>query len=546
MPCFFDSDTQQQLEAIRFFYPRNIHKTPYLYSAPQLFPSGKLRLLTFPFEQGIPIRLMRVLPSTTKRKLRTCFRACFWIIGLGVFWCSVDEMQAQLTSPNSAGATFGLDPALTPGQAQPSTNRRLSSELDLSSGSGLRSSLAGWRAYHNYLNSSTRLAAGRQFGRFGPVNFDATVRGGFGFDTNLNSSPSTPLSDAFIEAGVRVGFSWQVTRRNELRLSLALNQRQYLNYPQFSDTFWTIGPVTSLEYRIFAGDFVFTIYDYPRVISNPGEQDSALVDVVNFQQLQNQVGVSVLWHLNRLLLTAGVERQDSISLNNQFQSLNSYGLAAYASALYQLTMRDQVGLRGQVFTLTQEQAVLNNSVQMQAGAFWQSQLGNYTDFFLEAGLQAGRFSRTGRMVQDVSFVSDGDFNVDVEGTLGGGNYFQPFFSFGIQNQLNRYWFHRLLVQRSIVGSVLSNYREQNTISYSAKWQVHRLVNLGVGTDYNFGALSSTETPLKFNNLRIGLSLTANIMQNLDSSINYWNYYSFTATEGSYQRNIVSLAFSYRF
>ena len=359
---------------------------------------------------------------------------------------------------------------------------------------GNRGSLAGWQSYHNYRMVSDGLSAssaGADFARLGPTRMTMSASLGFGVNSNINNSPTNPLSDGIVQASYLVAISWQATRRNLLQLSLGFNLQHYLTYSQYSNNGLLIDPNTGLDYRIYFNDFVLTLYDYPSITNNGGSNDPGIVNSVNFSQLNNSIGFSLLWNPNQLVVLGGFQRQDTLSLtSNAFESQNSTGYSAFGTVSYNVTPTTSTGLRLQASTIAYAQQVLNNSVTTQAGLFLQTRPSAYTTVYFEAGLQSGTYSDTGRQTSTVVYQQTNGVNTNVEGTLGGGNYVQPYFNLQITNRLNRYMTHSLMFARSASGSSVSNYQEMYTVSYQLQYRLNRVTTLSMNANYQLGKISS--------------------------------------------------------
>jgi len=414
-------------------------------------------------------------------------------------------------------------------------------------------SLAGWQAYRNYRIGSLSGGSGQQIdssevGRFGQVRMTLGSSAAVTYDTNVNTSPTAPLADLSTSLGINLGFKWQATRRNELQLNLGLTYTKYLKYDQYNQSGLLISPYTGLDYRIYFMDCVLTFYDYPSITNGGGSQDPAVTNSVNFRQLVNRGGFSLIWHPNQVLFLTGVERSDILSLtNDEFNSQNSTAYSWYGIVSYDITPTTNTGLRLQSSATYYTQQVLNNSVTNQAGLFYQSRLTENTSIYIEAGIQTGEFLNTGQQTDTLVFQETNGVNTNVEGTLGGKNYSQPYFKFMVTNRLTRYLTHSLSLSREAAGSGVSNYQETNSASYGLQYRVNRVTTAGFVLNYESGTISRATNPIPYSNLSGQLDLTFRIMKNTDLGISFIYYKNELAElNANYTRQVFTLSMSHQF
>ena len=476
-------------------------------------------------------RLLRALP------FRGIFVLCL---------CGLPSLRAQYLGNTASGSTWGGNPT------------GLNSQVAASSGQpfglgsavyGQKGSLAGWQAFRNYREGAMDRGTGRSdLAHLGPVILSLGAYTTVNYDTNVNSSPDAPLADIFVTFGVNLGLYWKATRRNELQLSLGFNYTQYLRYTQYNDSGVNLAPYTGLDYRIYFLDFVLTLYDYPSM-TNGGNNDSpALTNSVNFRQLTNRGGLSLLWHPNQLLFLTGFERTDVLSLSNdQFNSQNYTSYSWYGTASYDVTPTTSAGIRLQATATQYTEQILNNSVTTQAGLFYQSRLTDYTNIYLEAGVQTGDFTNTGRQTNEIVYQQDNGFNTNVEGTLGGSNYVQPYFIFSINNRLTRYLTQTLILSRQASGSTVSNYQETNSAGYQLQYRLNRVTTVGFMATYQYGRISRTTDPVPFTNFTGQLNFSFKVMKDTDLGLGWSYFQNNESTFGAnYNRQLFTLSLGHTF
>lgn len=396
---------------------------------------------------------------------------------------------------------------------------------------GGRASLAGWQAFAVH---KTAEAEGGTF-NLGGAAVKLTLGTTIAYDSNINASGVDPIWDISVTPRFTIGVIWPITRQNELNLQVGIEYRKYLINPDYDDNGFIIDPGTVLEYRVFSGDFVFTIYDSPAIMTEPGT-DPGVFNTVNFRQLENTFGVAVLHDLNKLTTTLGVERTDFRTLSGTFRSSDRTSYVLYGGSFYSVTPTTQVGFRGALSTNEYVENVLNDSVTALGGLVLSSSVTPSTRYYIEAGMQGARFSDNGKQETTLTFNEQDGFNEDVSGTLGGSDYLQPYFRVSVINQLNRYVEHSLVFSREAQGSTVANYNENNSISYAISWRMNRLIWTHLITTYDFGQISAVSTPVDYSRWQTRMSMSLYIAR--DTTIDLFYDYlvnDLAITNGTYDR-----------
>lgn len=462
-----------------------------------------------------------------------CLVATATLLG-GSVPCSAQRFSARNFGEGSVGISSAPGSVATP---------RFSSFLG---GPGGRSSLAGWRAYSASLQKETDEA---QTLRVGPLAFRFGVGSSITYDTNINSSPDEPLADIILQPFFQIGFGWPITRRNRLDLDLNISYQYYLLNPDFGASGFTISPRSLLEFNLYSGDFVFTVYDFPTITTNPFERDPALTNTAFIRQFSNRAGVRLLWDWNKLISSIVLERRDTLAIGGNFDSLNATTNSLLLQAAYLFTPTATVGSRVSVSTQEFSTNALNDGVLSQAGVFIDMRLTRYTSLYFEVGAQAGIFDDKAPVSSSPLFSTDAEgFNTNVESTLGGGDYLQPYFVLGITNRLNRYYTHDLFVSREVVDSSVSNFREQYLVAYSFNYRMSRLIALEGTASAATGSISSSSEALTFFQAGASLGVSFQVTKNSSLGLSYSTFFSNLTRndQAFFTRQLISLTAQWNF
>jgi hypothetical protein len=366
------------------------------------------------------------------------------------------------------------------------------------------------------------------------------------YNTNINASGIDPIGDISLTPRFSIGVHWPITRQNELHFQLGLQYRRYLFHPDYSLNRFIIDPGTLLEYRVFTGDFVFTIYDVPAIYTEP-DNDPGIFNTVNFQQLQNTAGISIHHNLNKLVTTLGFERVDTRSLSGTYESNNGVSYRVYGTTFYSVTPTTRIGVRGVLSTRDYTNNTLNNYVSTLAGAVITGSITPLTSYHVEMGIQSASYSATGKPESELTFTEVDGFNENVRGTLGGGNYVQPYFRIGISSQLTRHIQHSASFVREAEPSSVSNYTEQNTIAYNVDWRLNRVATLALYGGYTLGQISSSTTPIDYWQLNLRSRLSLEITRDTNLAF-FYDYLvnDLAVSNGSYDRSRFGVSLGWTF
>jgi len=339
--------------------------------------------------------------------------------------------------------------------------------------------------------------------RLGPVLLRVIPRFEVEFNSNVYYSPDDPIADLILRPGLAFDFDWVITEKNRLTLNLGMEYEKYLRAVDRDNNGFRLKPDTLLSYSLYTGDFVITLYDRPSIEQEPSA-DPSLVNTAPYTRLANTLGLSVVCDLNKLILSAVVERQDIRSLNNNFSGLNATTYVGQLSAMYLLTPTLTLGPFGMVSQTAHPENALNNSTMMQLGITADQALTRYTTLTISGGLQIMKFQDNG--TPGLSFQTTSTGTIDnVTGTAGGGNFFGPFFSVEITNELNRFFSHSLSVGLQPQASSVSNYSQVFSVDYALTWRMNRQVDANLALNLQHGQVSGTAPSYDLAEIRTGLT-----------------------------------------
>jgi hypothetical protein len=243
----------------------------------------------------------------------------------------------------------------------------------------------------------------------GPVRFRFSLTTGVEYNDNINLAETNKQSDVIIRPQFNIDAIWPVTQLNTLKLDLGLGYSFYLDHPNADTNGVIIAPGSQLSFDIFVQDFRINLHDRFSLQQDP-VAELQLSNVVDYGRFENTAGVSVLWDLNKAVLTFGYDHYTYVSTTDTFSYLDRNAEELTLSAYFALTSTTGAGLESSAVYNYYDQNFLNNSVSYSVGPFVETQITNYLKLRASAGYQFINFDRGGG-VDDSSDGNDYYANV---------------------------------------------------------------------------------------------------------------------------------------
>ncbi len=228
----------------------------------------------------------------------------------------------------------------------------------------------------------------------GPIKYRVSATFGIEYNDNINLSENNPESDVIIRPQVNIDAIWPVTQINTLRLDIGLGYNFYLDHSDQNTNGLLLAPGSQIAFDVFIGDFRINFHDRFSLQQDP-IQELQISNVVDYGRFENTVGASLLWDLNKAVLTLGFDHYTYISTNSAFDYLNRNAEELVGSAAFAVTNTTSVGLETSAVATYYGQNVLNDSNAYTIGAFVETQLTNYMKIRFAAGYQMINFDNSG-------------------------------------------------------------------------------------------------------------------------------------------------------
>ncbi len=292
---------------------------------------------------------------------------------------------------------------------------------------------------------------------------------GIEYNDNVNYAEVNEQSDFVFRPQVNFNVLWPVTQLNTLRLDLGIGYAFYLDHSEYNTNAILLQPNSQLSFDVFVSDFRINFHDRFSLEQDPiGE--AGLSNVADYGRFQNTAGVSVLWDLNKAVVTFGYDHYNFIATTDDFDYLDRQAEILMGTISVAATSTTGVGVEGNYVFTRYDRDLLNDSDTFSLGAFVETQITGYLKLRIAGGYQ--------NISSDGNTVTFGPFP---PGFLPGGAIFQ---TFDDSSNLDDYYVnlllsHRInasLTQRLSVGhesqlGVNSNYIKLNYVRHTATWNI---------------------------------------------------------------------------
>jgi hypothetical protein len=412
---------------------------------------------------------------------------------------------------------------------------------------GYRESLAGEAA-----SAGRRAADNGDYNLLlGPIRLKVKATLGVEYNDNVFAAGEgqPKQSDLFIRPGVSVNASWQITQLNRLSLTLGTSYEFSLNNTRDQSVSpYSISPDSRLSFDLFIGDFRITFFDAFSLANNAASQ-SAASGTIGFSQFSNDFGITVLWDLNDLILSATIDERSDVFTGKTTQGVGATDLSQAnrethsltASATFLLSDTTSAGLQGTA-ALSSYSAGAQEQTIFGLGPFAQFQLSPYTRFLAAGGAQLSKSTGGPSLRATVNLRPEQSTAAgDQASTVG------YYWSLGIYNRLNASITHSLSAGHERVFGIAADYQDIDYIRYEATWALFRHANVSGSLGYeNVGQLAG---PLQesFTRWTFGLASSYQLTDHLHAALRY-TFYSQDANRADriFNQTVVALTLGYDF
>ncbi|MEP6808713.1 MAG: outer membrane beta-barrel protein [Chthoniobacterales bacterium] len=303
----------------------------------------------------------------------------------------------------------------------------------------------------------------------GPVRFRFSATAGIEYNDNINYAEVNKLEDFIFRPQVNFNALWPITQLNTLRLDIGLGYAFYLDHSNYNTNAILLSPNSALSFDIFVSDFRINFHDRFSLEQDPiGEP--GLSNVADYGRFQNTAGVSVLWDLNKAVLTLGYDHYNFIATTSDFDYLDRNSDSLTGSVSVAATSTTGIGVEGSYILTRYDQNFLNGSDTYSAGVFVETQITNNVKLRVAGGYQDIR--------SDSNTVTFGPFP---PGVIPGGAGFVTFadransddyyVNLLLSHRINAALTHSISAGHESQLGVNSNYVRVNYVRHTASWNI---------------------------------------------------------------------------
>jgi hypothetical protein len=338
--------------------------------------------------------------------------------------------------------------------------------------------------------------------QLGPVLAKFSASLGLEFNDNVTLSQNNRESDLIVRPSLYANLAWQVSELNALRLDLGIGYAAYVSHSQFDTQSLLIAPQSALAFDLYIRDFRITFFDQFSLLQNPVDEID-LANVGRFTRFENAAGITVLWDLNKVILTGGYAHYNFESLNSSFSYLDRNEEQFFFSGSLKATNTLSVGVRATGGIVNYNESFNNDSAWYSFGPFLETQLTPYIHVALEGGYQGGSFS-TGGLNNDTSGLD----------TI--------YARLHITHRLNRYITETFDIGRDAMLGYTTNTTELTYARYGGLWRVNSRATLALEAFYEHGLDSPSDFESeRVNRYGVGANVDYRLGRHFTTSLGYW-------------------------
>lgn len=389
--------------------------------------------------------------------------------------------------------------------------------------SPIRRSLArGWRG------SQTVSNFGAYNLKIGDARFQVGTSLGIEGNDNIFLRETNRQGDLILQPTLTVGSGIVLSGKSALQLTLGIGYQAYM---QHADQDTVTISTSQIAYNVSTGDFLIQLHDRFSLEQNPVSQPG-LNNVANAGNFTNDIGGTVTWDMNKLVLNFGYDHTISLSTQTTASYPNQTGDSITMSAAGTVNAGLKTGLESEIDVTSYSQNTsfqFQNSKQVRLGPFVQWRLGpsaslqadgGYDGFFVDHGGGSGAISsRPLDWYGDLTFAQS----------------------------LNTRISHSLSLGRQISGGLTSSLERIDYLRHAVAWNVVDRVGVGTIVYLEKADEGGGVNPEKSTRIGTGVTLSWRLGNKITVSSQYQFIYKHSDVPGlGYTQNELLLNFNYQF
>jgi hypothetical protein len=360
----------------------------------------------------------------------------------------------------------------------------------------------------------------------GPTLWKFQAGLGIEYTDNINLTPSPSEGDFSFRPRINTEMLWPLTDKNSLNLKAGVGYSAYVQHSELNRVFVT--PGSELSFDVYSGDVWINLHDRFSIMES-AYQDPTVAGTGDYARLENAVGTSVLWDLNKVILRVGYDHVDYLALSTNGQQPDGQSELFSASAGYAIKPGMQAGIElgGGLLSYFGTNVAFRDSIQWNVGSFLEAPLSEYI-----------------RVRGSIGYTV---YRPDASGTIGAGREFSGVYAqVAITHRLNEYVDYSLTGGRSLSFALYGGSVDLYYARLTANWRIVEKVTISTSLDFDHGTQVGfgTET---FDRYGAAVILGRAITSKLSGNIGYRFYRRESDLAGrDYSVNVVTLTLNYAF
>ncbi|MBV9463935.1 MAG: outer membrane beta-barrel protein [Verrucomicrobiae bacterium] len=340
-------------------------------------------------------------------------------------------------------------------------------------------------------------AAGAPYNlKAGPVKFKVGVGIREEFNDNINLTKGDKQESDFIStAHLDLNANWPITKLNTLDFTIGIAYSKYFSHQELDTESLIIKPNSMLDFNVYIGDLRVRLFDTFSIQEDPIDVPQVSGGTAKFRRMENTVGIHGDWDLNKVVLGAGYQYDTFEVLNSSggtndpaLQGLDHATHIVDGSVAYRVNPSVMTGIRGNVSETEYDSNQQNNSTEESVGLFMEGKITPHISINATVGYQMDEFDRGGSINDNSDFAS-------------------YVYSASVEHEVNKYYTHRLSVNRYVLLGIGTNYSSLHEVRYGFDWNLIKDLTINGATFYQW-LEDSGGGPTSENASRYGFSLGA--------------------------------------
>ncbi len=357
----------------------------------------------------------------------------------------------------------------------------------------------------------------------GPTLWRFSTRLGAAYNDNVQYTEHGE-ADVIFRPELDAEMRWPITEKNSLNLALGAGYSAYVNHSSLSRFYIT--PGSELAFDLFVRNLWINLHDRFS-LTQDSYQDPTVANTGDLSRLENAVGLSLVWDLNKVLVRAGYDHVNYVSLTTNPNERDGDADVFSGSAGYVLKAGMLLGVQlgGSLFRYWGTNA--SSGSQWNAGLLYDAQLSEYIRFQASAGytVYAPASGRT---------------------TVATGDYPGYYAQLALTHRLNRYVDYSLSGGRTITFAFYGGTVDLYTAQWLASWKIFRKTTVNTSLSFESGTQLDFGRE-EFQRFGPGISFGRALTSKLAGGLGYQFQWRESDQPGrSYAANIVDASLAYRF